>query len=81
VSPDNTDVTECSTLLVPAIECCNVGLSSCSRRLCSFSLVSGDGLGDFKYHVSSEYLISVALFKNGEAFGANFRISDLLIKK
>jgi hypothetical protein len=68
-------------LLVPAIECCDVGLSSHSRRLCSFSLISGDGLGDFEYHVSFEYLVSMALFENGEAFGTNFRISDLLIKK
>jgi hypothetical protein len=81
VSPDNTNVTECSKLLVPAIECCDVGLSSCSRRPRSFSLISGGGLGDFEYHVSFEYLVSMALFENGEAFGTNFRISDLLIKK
>jgi hypothetical protein len=79
VGSDNTNVTECS-LLVPTIECCDVGLNSFSRRLCSFSLVSGDGLGDCEYHVSFEYLVTVALFENGEAFGTNFRISDLLIK-
>lgn len=80
VSPDNSDVTECS-LSVPTVECCDVGLNSLSRRLRGFGLVSEDGMGDFKYHVSFEYLVSAALFENGEAFGPNFRISDLLIKK
>ena len=80
MSPDNTDVTEWP-LSVPTIECCDVGLNSFSRRLRGFSLASGDGLGHFEYHVSFEYLVSAALFENGEAFGANFRISDLLIKK
>jgi hypothetical protein len=80
VSLDNTNVTEYS-LSVPTIECCDVGLNSLSKRLRGFSLVSGDGSGDFEYHVSFEYLVSAELFENGDAFGANFRISDLLIKK
>jgi hypothetical protein len=62
------------------VECCDIGLNSLSRRLRGFSLISEDGLGDFGYHVSFEYLVSAAQFENGETFGANFRISDVLIK-
>jgi hypothetical protein len=49
----------------------NEGFDSLSRRLHSFSFISGDGLGDVKYHVSGD-LVGTILFNNSKGFGVNF---------